>query len=77
MWSYLVTGYPEVIGSVLPHWNEQRLRIAEQDTEHYLYGTVTVARPRPWTRDEVAIAKREARLLEMAQAEFRQRRQVG
>jgi hypothetical protein len=76
MWTYLISGYPDVVGSLLPHWNEERLRIAEQETEHYLYGTVTVARPKPWTRDAAAIARREARLLEMAQAEFRHRRRA-
>ena len=77
MWSFLISGYPDVIGSLLPHWGEERIRTAEQETEHYLHGTVTVARSRRWVRDEAAIAEREARLLEMAQAEFRQRRRAG
>jgi hypothetical protein len=77
MWSYLTSGYPDVIGSLLPRWTEERLRIAEQETEHYLYGTVTVARPKGWVRDDAAIARRDARLLAMDLAEFRQRRRVG
>jgi hypothetical protein len=77
MWSHFISGYPDVIGSLLPHWSEDRARTAELETEHYLHGTVTVARKKTLVRDNAAIARREARLLEMAQAEFRQRRRAG
>lgn len=77
MWSFLISGYPDVIGSLLPHWNDERVRSAEQETEHYLHGTVTAARSKRLVRDDAFIAKRDARVLEMAQADFRQRRRIG
>ena len=75
-WTVLVCGYPDVVGSQIPHWTEERLRAAEQETEHYLSGTVTAPRVKPMVRDQAAIDAREARLLEMAQAEIQPRRRV-
>ena len=68
-------GVPDVIGTVVPHWSDRRVQEAEHETEHYLGTAARLGTgQKVWKRDEQAIAKREARLLEMAQREFTSRR---